>query len=122
MLGRRRGRSAVSDDSGKQRDLSPEGLRQAAAESAAAGDLRGALRLRFLAVISEAHVPFSTLMTNSQIIRSVKASHPGLVKPLGELVLAFENAWYGGQQVDAESYRQADRLAESMEAGLGGDD
>ena len=118
VLGRRQHAAADGGRGEASPQLTPSRLRQAAEDAAAAGELREAIRLRFLAVLGASRLPFSTLMTNSQIIREMKVEHPAVLRPLRELVLCYEDAWYGGQTVSAEQYMHADGLAQQMESGL----
>lgn len=118
-LGRRRFMSSPALNTAAREDLSASGLRTSAAEAAASGNLRAAIRYRFLAVLSEAQLPYSALMTNTQVKRRFKREFPAVLNPFSDLVLAYENAWYGGHEISVDSYSSADKLAQTVEQSLG---
>lgn len=89
----------------------------AAAEKAArAGNHRSAIRLRFLALLRRLAEPGLALTTNHQLTRRVTKRYPSLNAPFRELVLCYEDAWYGGMPCGAADYTRARELAERVAA------
>jgi hypothetical protein len=60
-------------------------------------------------------LPASALLTNSQIVRLLRKRHPGVGNSLGQLVLCFEDSWYGTANVQLEDYGRVDSLAYEVE-------
>jgi hypothetical protein len=96
----------------------PQELLAQAKAALARGDLRGALRLRFRAVIAALELPSSSLQTNSQLARVIRREAPEAAAPFARLSACFEDVWYGGAVCLETQYREADSLAELVEAAL----
>lgn len=93
-------------------------LLAAAHLAAGQGDFRAAIRFRYLALLRALNLPTAAVMTNSQISRRMSQRHPALQGALGELIVSYEDCWYGGAAVQRREYETAVRLARSIEDGI----
>lgn len=96
----------------------PQELLAQAKAAFARGDLRGALRLRFRAVIAALELPSASLQTNSQLARLIRREAPEAAVPFARLSACFEDVWYGGAVCQESQYHEADGLAQKVEAAL----
>ncbi len=91
--------------------------RAAAAEAAAGGDYRRAIRYRYLATmmsLDEAdRLRFDRALTNLEHLRRAPAHLREALRPL---VLTFDRVWYGGSPASAADYQQYTALAQAVEA------
>jgi hypothetical protein len=91
--------------------------RTAAAEAAAGGDYRRAIRYRYLATmlgLDEAdRLRFDRALTNLEHLRRAPAHLREALRPL---VLTFDRVWYGGNPATAADYQQYTVLAQAVEA------
>jgi hypothetical protein len=91
--------------------------RTAAAEAAAGGDYRRAIRYRYLATmmsLDEAdRLRFDRALTNLEHLRRAPAHLREALRPL---VLTFDRVWYGGSPASAADYQQYTALAQAVEA------
>lgn len=115
----RRSRSVAADVEQGEEVLGAEALLKAAAEAAARGDFRSAIRLRFKWLLSTLGLGESALMTNRQLTARLAREHPALREPLKQLVICFEDAWYGMLPCGQAELEHAVQLAESVRVQLG---
>lgn len=115
LASRRRTAMAERTEGGVQH-MSAADLLAAADDAAAAGDHRGAIRLRFLALLRLLAEPGLALTTNHQLMRRVAKRYPSVRTQFRELVLCYEDAWYGGMPCGAGDYTRAGELAERVGA------
>ncbi len=89
----------------------------AAAEAAAGGDYRRAIRYRYLATMLELdeadRLRFDRALTNLEHLRRAPAHLREALRPL---VLTFDRVWYGGSPASAADYQQYSALAQAVEA------
>ncbi|MBN2083347.1 DUF4129 domain-containing protein [bacterium] len=111
QLATRPKRSASEPTAEALADLSAEDLAARAAQAFKRGEFRLAVRYRYLALLRDLDLPAATLMTNSQVLRLVGKRHPRTVPDLRQLVVCYEDAWYGGAACSGGDYELADRLA-----------
>jgi hypothetical protein len=97
-----------------------EAMLKAAAEAAARGDFRQAVRLRFNALVSSLGLPSVALRTNHQILRNLAQDCPPARSPMAELVACFEDAWYGAFPCGGTDYAMACSLATTVEQAVKG--
>ena len=93
-------------------------LLEAAKKALAVGDVRLALRLRFMALLRELDIAPVARLTNWQLARRLKREWPAAGEPFSALVLCYEDAWYGGLPCAAADYSRADELAQSVRAAV----
>lgn len=106
--------NAVNGDSPEL--MSAGGLNRLAAEAAAKGDHRSAVRYRYLGLLKHLEMPEAPLRTNTQVQRWVGRHHPAATTSFGELVICFEDAWYGLLPCSAADFDRAGGYAERIEA------
>lgn len=112
-----RGRAHLAEQAaGGAEQLPVEALLAAAEQAAQAGDHRTAIRLRFLALLRILAEPDAVLTTNRQLMRRVARRFPSLSQPFRELVLCYEDAWYGSMPCGSADYSRAGELAARLEA------
>ena len=97
-----------------------EAMLKAAAEAAARGDFRQAVRLRFNALVSSLGLPSAALRTNHQILRNLAQDCPPAHSSMAELVACFEDAWYGAFPCGGTDYAMACSLATTVEQAVKG--
>jgi len=85
-------------------------------EAAARGDYRGALRLRFRAVVAVMDVLDAELQTNWQLLRHVRREHPEAYKSFARLVQLYEDCWYGGLAAGRAEFDAGIKLALEVES------
>jgi hypothetical protein len=120
-LGLRRGRSRAATrlppEAHREAGWTAAQARAAAAEAAAAGDFRRAIRYRYLATmlaLDEAgRLRFDRALTNREHLRRAPAA---LRDPLRPLVLTFDRTWYGGHPAGADDYQTYAAQAVAVEA------
>jgi hypothetical protein len=120
-LGVRRGRSRAGARfplaAHVEADWTATHARAAAAEAAAEGDYRRAIRYRYLATMLELdeadRLHFDRALTNLEHLRRAPAHLRETLRPL---VLTFDRVWYGGNPASAADYQQYTALAQAVEA------
>lgn len=105
----------AADEPGTGPPQTTKQLLEAAEIAARRGDFRAAIRFRYLALLRALNLPTAALMTNSQIRRRVVSRNPALQGAMGDLVIAFEDCWYGGVTAGQQDYERASGLAHSIE-------
>lgn len=85
-----------------------------AEQAAKEEDYRGAIRLRFRAMLRQIEMPASTVLTNRQLVRVLSNDYPQVSAPLMAFVGCFEDAWYGGLCCGSAEYYEAAKLAEQV--------
>jgi hypothetical protein len=110
----RRSRKTSMEDSAAEESLDAAALLKAAQAAADRGDFRLAIRLRFKWLLTALELGESALLTNRQLVSRLAKERPALREPLKQLVICFEDAWYGGLPCGVDDLAQAVRLAESV--------
>jgi len=116
QLASRRRTAMAERTAGGIQHMSAADLLAAADDAAAAGDHRGAIRLRFLALLRLLAEPGLALTTNHQLTRRVAKRYPSVGTQFRDLVLCYEDAWYGGLPCGSADYTRAGELAERVAA------
>jgi len=87
---------------------------------AAAGDLRGALRCRYQALVAhlvrDRVVPDQPARTPAELRDQLAASRPDLAAPLGDVTDRFEAVWYGGAPVSPDDLQRFTVATEAVRA------
>lgn len=96
-------------------DKKPADLRKLAAEHAARGAYRAALRWTYVALLvaldRRGLIEYDHRRTNWEYLRQLERNS-ALFDPARELTLLFDRKWYGEQETTAGEYEQCQRLTE----------
>jgi hypothetical protein len=121
FLGNFIGSAEVTAANGAPDDLpqTPAEARRRAADRAAGGDFRAAVRNLYLSALltleQNGLVPADRSLTNRELLGRVQANHP--VRPhLQPVVETFDDVWYGVHEPDNETYTAYTRSIDELEA------
>lgn len=118
----RRRAPAVADAvvQGTTAPTDPDTWRQEAERLARAGDLRGALRCRYQALVAglvrDRVVDDVPGRTATELRRELGRHRPDLDATLASVTERFEQVWYGGHAVDAATYQRFGAEVEAIES------
>ena len=121
FLGNFIGDAQAASANGGADDLpqTPAEARRRAADRAAGGDYRDAVRNLYLSALltleQNGLVPADRSLTNREVLGRVQANHP--VRPhLQPVVETFDEVWYGVHEPDDRTYRAYTRSIDELEA------
>ena len=97
----------------------PAEARRRAADRAAGGDYRDAVRNLYLSALltleQNGLVPVDRSLTNREVLRRVRTSHP-VRSHLQPVVETFDEVWYGVHEPDDQTYRAYTHSIDELEA------
>lgn len=110
--------AVIGDNLGGELPQTPAEARRRAANRAASGDFRDAVRHLYLSALltleQNGLVPADRSLTNRELLARVGASHP--MRPhLQPVVDTFDDVWYGVHEPDAQTYQLYTQSIDELE-------